>query len=165
MNERVKSFFVYAGKCITGALTVFIVGKLINYSDVAWCLISVMLVLSPDGRDSVPLALTRIKANFTGVAVGVFFLWVSMSNMWLISAGLLMTLALCYLMQLDTGIRSALAATIIIMLHEEGRNLWEAAFERIISVIAGCLLALAITFLFHNRFTRGEAGKGMHQEA
>jgi uncharacterized membrane protein YgaE (UPF0421/DUF939 family) len=165
MSDRVKSFLIYAAKCVAGTLTVFLFSRLTNYTDVAWCLISVMLVLSPDGKDSLPLAVTRIKANFTGVGVGVLCLLISPGNMWMMSAGLTVTLALCYLMKLDTGIRSALAATIIIVLHEEGRDLKEAAMERIISVIAGCLLALAITFLFHNRFTQDEPGKGLHQEA
>jgi uncharacterized membrane protein YgaE (UPF0421/DUF939 family) len=149
MSERLKSFLIYAAKCATGALVVFIISSLINYTDIGWCLISVMLVLSADGKDSVSLAFTRIKANAVGVSMGVLFLFIAATNMWVLSAALVATLGLCYVFKLDAGIRSALAATIIIMLHQEGRHIWDAALERIIAVLSGCVIALIITFIFH----------------
>ena len=153
MSERIKSLLVYSAKCATGSLVVFSIASLIHFTDIGWCLISVILVLSPDAKDSVSLAVTRIKANIVGAGVGVLCMLISQPNMWMISVALVITLSLCYLFKLDAGIRSALAATIIIMLHEEGRHLWDAAIERIISVLAGCLLALIITFLFHFKMT------------
>ena len=53
------------------------------------------------------------------------------------------------------GSRSALAAVAIIILHEPGPHLWDAAAERAAMVIAGCLLGLLITFVFHRRLTTG----------
>ena len=166
MNERVKSLLIYAAKCTTGTLVVFSIANLIHYTDIGWCLISVMLVLSADGKDSVTLAITRIKANILGGGIGLLCLLISPSNMFTISLGLSATLSLCYLFKLDTGIRSALAATIIIMLHQEGNHLWNSAAERIIAVLAGCSIALAITFIFHARFSKGtNPGNDHHQEA
>ena len=163
MNERIKSLLTYSAKCVTGTLIVFILSSLLNYKDLGWCLISVILVLSPDGKDSVPLAFTRIKANITGASVGVLCLLISPTNMWVLSIALTVTLALCYLFKLDAGVRSALAATIIIMLHEEGKHIWDTALERVISVLAGCLLGLIITFAFHFR-TKPEKSKNTSQE-
>ncbi len=151
MTERNKSLSIYAAKCITGTITVFILSSLLNYKDLAWALISVILVLSPDGKDSVSLAVTRIKANFVGAAVGIICLLIAPVNMWLMSLAVTIGLFLCYLFKLDTGARSALAATIIIMLHPEGQHVWDTALERVIAVLAGCLLALIITFIFHFR--------------
>ncbi|MBS1639863.1 MAG: FUSC family protein [Bacteroidetes bacterium] len=168
MNERVNSLLVYAAKCATGSLAVFILAALFNYHDIAWSLISVMLVLSADGKDSMQLALTRIKANIIGATVGVLSLLIVQPNMWLITLALCITVALCYLFKLDAGIRSALAATIIILLHEEGKHLWDTALERIIAVLAGCVLGLAITFVFHFRTKTGikkETTNTHHQEA
>ncbi len=71
--------------------------------------------------------------------------------MWLVCLAVTIALCLCYLFKLDTGARSALAATIIIMLHPEGQHVWDTALERVIAVLAGCLLALIITFVFHFR--------------
>ena len=84
--------------------------------------------------------------------------------MWILSAALVVTLSLCYLFKLDTGIRSALAATIIIMLHEEGRHLWDTAIERIIAVLAGCALGLLITFIFHFKKEPAISSANNHQQ-
>jgi len=165
MSERLKSLLVYAAKCVAGTLIVFIISRLINYTDIGWCLISVMLVLSPDGKDAVSLALTRIKANVLGASVGALCLLISPSNMWVMSLALVATLSLCYLFKLDAGIRSALAATIIILLHDGGKHLWDTAIERIILVLAGCVLALLITFAFHFSIKPGEKQTNNQQEA
>lgn len=164
ISDRIKSLLVYAAKCATGSLTVFIISSLIHYNDIGWCLISVMLVLSADGKDSVPLAITRIKANVAGAFVGVLSLLISPTNMWILSAALVVTLALCYLFKLDNGIRSALAATIIIMLHDKGKNVWDTSIERITAVLAGCALGLVITFIFHFRVTSKTSVTGSNQQ-
>ena len=155
---------VYAAKCVTGTLLIFILSSLLNYKDIGWCLISVILVLSPDGKDSVPLAFTRIKANIVGAGIGVLCLLISPTNMWILSVALTITLSFCYFFRLDAGARSALAATIIIMLHEEGKHVWDTALERIIAVLAGCALGLLITFIFHFNTRSGEKAKGNNHE-
>jgi len=164
MTDRVKSWLIYAGKVAAGAISVFTLSSYFQYADVGWCLISVMLVLSPDGKDSLTLAVTRIKANLVGAGVGVGFLLIAVPNMWLIAASLVVTLGICYLLKLDAGIRSALAATIIIMMHETGKHFWDTAFQRIIAVLAGCVLGLIITFVFHFKIKPEEKPVTTEQE-
>lgn len=164
MSERIRSLLIYAAKCVTATLIVFILSSFLHYKDIGWCLISVILVLSPDGKDSVPLAFTRIKANIVGASVGLLCLLISPTNMWILSAALAITLSLCYFFKFDTAMRSALAATIIIMLHEEGKHLWDTALERVIAVLAGCTLGLLITFTFHFK-AKADEKKGNHEEA
>ena len=149
MNERVESLLIYGAKCVTGTLVVFLLSSLLGYKDYGWALISVILVLSPDGKDTYTLAFTRIKANLVGASVGLMCLLLGPANMWIMSLGLAMTLSVCYLFKLDDGMRSAMAATIIILLHEEGKHVWDTALERVLAVLAGCVLGLLITFLFH----------------
>jgi uncharacterized membrane protein YgaE (UPF0421/DUF939 family) len=165
MSERIKSLLIYIGKCASATLVVFTLSLLLHYKDVAWCLISVILVLSPDGKDALPLAFTRIKANFVGASVGVLCLLISVANMWTLSVALAITLSFCYLLKFDAAVRSALAATIIIMLHEEGKHLWDTALERVIAVVAGCILGLLITFIFHFKEKIGESSLTNHDEA
>ncbi|HMD00925.1 MAG TPA: FUSC family protein [Ferruginibacter sp.] len=166
MNERLTSLLVYSAKCVAGCLAVFILASVTNFKDLSWSLISVMLVLSPDGRDSVNLALTRIKANVVGAAFGTLCLLIAATNMWMISISIVMTLSVCYFLKLDAGIRSAIAATIIIMLHEEGKHVWTTAVERIVAVLAGCVLGLIITFIFHFKNTSKQPVKAnAEQEA
>ncbi len=165
MSERIKSLLTYAAKCVTATLIVFSLSSLFNYKDIGWCLISVILVLSPDGKDSLSLAFTRIKANIVGASVGLLCLLVSSNNMWILSIALAITLCFCYLFKFDTAMRSALAATIIIMLHEEGKHLWDTALERVIAVLAGCALGLLITFAFHFNIKSNEKKANTHEEA
>ena len=148
-RNRINSIIIYSAKCICGALIVYALSSLINYKDISWCIISVILVLSPDGKDSVQLALTRIKANLVGAGVGVLCLLISATNVWILSIALSITITFCYLLKLDAGTRSALAATIIVMLHDEGKHIWDTAFERVSAVLIGCVLGLIITFVFH----------------
>jgi len=149
MTERLKSLLIYAAKVATGTIIVYTGSLLLHYKDIAWCLISVMLVMSPDGRESVPLSVTRIKANVVGACSGMLCLWIAPIDMWMMAFALITTLSFCYLFKLDSGIRSALAATIILMLHGEGKHVWDTAIERVIAVLAGCVVGLAITFIFH----------------
>lgn len=164
MSDRLKSLLVYAAKCVTGSLAVFAIASILHYGDIAWALISVMLVLSADGKDSLPLAITRIKANVVGAAVGALCLLVSPNNFWIMSVALVITLSLCYFLKLDAGIRSSLAATIIIMLYPEGAHIWDTAIERIIAVLAGCLIGLIVTFIFHFKATSKFKISGNSQE-
>src|SRR4051812_3451909 len=99
MSDRMKSLLVYIGKCVTGVILVFIISKYSGYKDISWCLISVILVLSPDGKEAIPLAVTRIKANVVGAGTGALCLLIASSNLWIISLAVAITLSLCYLLK------------------------------------------------------------------
>lgn len=165
MPERVKTVLIYAGKCMTATLVVFLLSAALDYKDMAWCLISVILVLSPDGKEAFPLAFTRIKANLVGASVGVLCLLIAAPNMWILAFALAVTLSLCYLFRFDAAARSALAATIIVMLHDTGKHLWDTALERVIAVVAGCTLGLIITVAFHFKEKTFDKKTDNHAEA
>jgi len=150
---NIKRLLIYMAKCVAGTLLVFLLAWLLNYKDYIWCLISVMLVLSPEGSDAVPLAMSRIKANLVGAFAGLLLLIVHPPMIIMVGGAVAVTVVLCTLLQLEASARSALAATIIVTLHEAGRHIWDTALERIIAVLAGCLLGLLVTFIFHSRFT------------
>ncbi len=152
-------------KCVAGALVVFLLASLLHYKDYIWCMISVMLVLSPDGTDAVVLAVSRIKANLVGAGAGLLMLIIHPATEVMVCGGIAITAAACMLLKLEASARSALAATIIVTLHEAGRYVWDTALERIIAVLAGCLLGLLITFLFHSRFTTHPAETPVQHEA
>lgn len=141
MKIRPKTLLLYIVKCVAGVLLVVGIAHLIHYSDYAWCLISVMLVLSPDSKEAIPLALTRMKANLTGSAASVLCLLVCPPNF----------ITLCYAFNIMASSRSALAAVIIVMAHSSGLPVWDVALERVVSVLAGCLLGAAITYVFHKK--------------
>ncbi len=151
MNPTIKSLILYAAKCITGAALVIGLGEVIQYHDVAWCLISVVLVLSPDSKEAIPLAVSRIKANLTGGSASLLCLLLGPPSLLTVGLAMAVTIALCQLFQVMPSSRTALAAVIIVMLHGPGSHIWDAALERISAVVVGCILGLLITFLFHQR--------------
>ncbi|PUZ20115.1 Fusaric acid resistance protein-like [Chitinophaga costaii] len=143
---------IYMAKCVTGVVIVYLLSYLMHYNDKIWCLISVLLVLSPDGNDAMQLALSRIKANAVGVSVGFLVLWVCASNVYSMMIGVAVTTLACSLLKLEAATRSALAATIIILTHEAGHHIWDTTVERFMAVMIGCLLGMLITVVFHSKY-------------
>ncbi len=157
LSARNKTLAIYAAKCVTGIFLCFpIFIFLHDWVDYTWSLISVMLVLSPEGKDAVDLALTRIKANFVGAGTGLLILLLQIPIPWNLAAGAIISLFICDRLKLNAGARSTLAAMIIILLHHEGTmagtHLWDSALSRIVAVVSGCLLGLLITYVFHSIF-------------
>ncbi|ATL48390.1 hypothetical protein COR50_15140 [Chitinophaga caeni] len=151
-KERVKRILVYASKCTVGALIVVLLSKSLHYEDYIWCLISVMLVLSPDGSDAMSLAITRIKANIVGAISGLSMLYLHQDKIIMLCFAIIITVALCNLLKLEVATRTALAATIIVMTHPTGPHVYDASVERVLSVLVGCSIGLLITFAFHNKY-------------
>jgi len=151
MDISLKSLMLYCAKCVVGVLLVFGIAHVVNYTDIGWCLISIVLVLSPDSREAIPLAMTRMKANMTGGVASFCCLLLGSPEVFTLSLAFVLTIALCSVFKVMTGARSALAAAIIVILHGTGNPVWAPALERVLSVIVGCLLGLLITFVFHRR--------------
>jgi len=151
MNSDPKSLLLYMAKCITAVAIVFLVARWLEYQEIIWPLVSAILVLTPDSQEAVPLAAVRIGANLIASGVSLLFMLLGPANAFTLSIALSLTIALCAVLRLMAGSRSALAAVVIIMLHEPGTHPWDAAVKRAAFVIVGCLLGLAITFVFHRR--------------
>lgn len=157
LSVRNKTLAIYAAKCVAGIFLCFpIFIFLSEWVDYTWSLISVILVLSPEGKDALDLALTRIKANFVGAGTGILILLLHIPSPWNLAAGAIISLFICDRLKLNAGARSTLAAMIIILLHQEGTfagpHLWDSALSRIVAVVSGCLLGLLITYVFHSIF-------------
>ncbi len=168
MNDRLKSFITYSAKCITGAVIVLSVSHLfpkLTYADTIWCLFSVLLVLSPDGKDSISLAFNRIKANLMGATIGFVFitLFPHHITLWIISFALLVTLAAGYLLKWETAIRPALVAVVIIIMPQNAMPSVNTPIARVISVAVGCLLGIAITYVYHFRQNQNQVEKEEEQ--
>lgn len=159
-----KRLMVYTAKCVTGVVVSFLLARILNYNDFIWCLISIILVLSPDGKDAVPLAVNRMKANVVGAFAGLLMLSLHPPTLIMVTGGVIITIVVCYLTNLENPTRTALAATIIVTLHEGGRHIWDVALERVIAVLAGCVLGMLITYLFHSRFITGPSEISLKQE-
>lgn len=159
LSPRNKTLAIYAAKCVVGILLCFPIYIFLNqWVDYTWSLISVVLVLSPEGKDALDLALTRIKANFVGAGTGVSILLLQIPSPLNLAVGAIISLFICDRLKLNAGARSTLAAMIIILLHQQDNlqhanaHLWDSALSRIIAVVSGCILGLLITYVFHSIF-------------
>jgi uncharacterized membrane protein YgaE (UPF0421/DUF939 family) len=159
MEPIPRPIWIYALKCVLAAAICFSLAWLLNSADFIWFLISVMLVLSPDSQDALPLALTRIKANAIGAAASLIFLFLGLPQAVGVCAALAVAVLLCHLLKAMAGSRSALAAVIILMLHGPGAHVWDAALGRLLSVAAGCLSGFLITLAFHRVLGVVEGGE------
>ena len=154
MNAENKNLYLYILKCLTAVSIIYIVAKYINYHDFAWCMISATLVLTPDNTEAIPLAMTRIKANLIGGVASIICIFMHLPIPATIILAILITILSCNFLKLMTGSRAAIAAVIIIILHGEEYdhpNFWVITFERLGSVIAGCIIALIVTVVFHRK--------------
>jgi uncharacterized membrane protein YgaE (UPF0421/DUF939 family) len=157
---RNRDFIIYVVKCLIGALFCYFLYKLFPQHQLNWSIISVLLVLSPDHKDSVNLAVSRIKANIIGASVGLCAFLIHPSNAIVLACAIVATIFICYFLKLAAPARSALAALIIVLIPQEKLNTEIAALERMICVILGCAVGLIITYAFAIGESKKTVGKG-----
>ena len=95
------------------------------------------------------LAFDRMKANTLGGMVGLALYFIPIPGLILICAGVTVTILLASLFKLETSLRSALAALVIVFLNEEHSKKWDVALQRVSCVLIGCFVALGITLCFN----------------
>ncbi len=118
MNKKVTIVIIYLLKCVLGILIAYEVTNILQLKDIAtWCLLSTLLVLAPDTKDSYKLAVMRIKANLVGAGVGLLILTVYTSGIVWVVIGVVIAITICYLLKIEAGARSAAVAIIIILIH------------------------------------------------
>jgi uncharacterized membrane protein YgaE (UPF0421/DUF939 family) len=152
LGKRYKNLAIYIAKCVAGVFLSYALTIRMGHIDYTWCIISVLLVLSPEGKDALDLALTRIAANLVGAGTGIGLLLLDLPNPHNIGIGAVVSLFLCDLFRLNSGAKSTLAAMIIICLHKEGAHVWDSSLDRVLAVGLGCILGLVITYVFHSLF-------------
>jgi len=70
-----------------------------------------------------------------------------MSYLLMLCVGVVMTICIGIAFKVTHTLRSALAALVIVTIQEELEKHWYIALERVICVVAGCLVALMVTML------------------
>ncbi|MFR0778886.1 MAG: FUSC family protein [Zhenhengia sp.] len=141
-------FMIYVLKCLLGLALCYFFYWLFPQYRFYWSIVSVLLVISPDDLDCKKLPIARMKANIAGSLVGLILFITHPPNLLMMSIGVVTTILICYIIQLGTATRSALAALIIVLVQQLNDHSLISAFERMVSVVLGCLVALFITYLF-----------------
>ncbi|MBU3812381.1 MAG: FUSC family protein [Candidatus Niameybacter stercoravium] len=141
-------FMIYVLKCLLGLALCYFFYWLFPQYRFYWSIVSVLLVISPDDLDCKKLPIARMKANIVGSLVGLILFIIHPPNLLMMSIGVVTTILICYMIQLGTTTRSALAALIIVLVQQLNDHSLISAFERMVSVVLGCLVALFVTYLF-----------------
>jgi len=150
MKAAQKSILLYIAKCVTGVVVLFGLAAFVpRHVDLSWIIISMLLVLSPDNKEAIPLAIIRVKANLIASVSSILLLAVCPIPLIAICVAICITIVGCHMFKLMDGSRAALAAVIIISMHAPGQHLWTTAFERMLSVVLGCAFAMVLSFVFH----------------
>lgn len=143
-----KAFLFYMLKCLLGAGICYSLFILFPSMPFYWSIVSVLLVLAPADEEAMRFALDRMKANIIGATIGllVFVLFsVSFISMMI---GILLTIAVCTLINSGPAVRTALAALVIVLVQEGEQNNWLSAFSRMFCVCLGCFVAISLISLF-----------------
>jgi uncharacterized membrane protein YgaE (UPF0421/DUF939 family) len=142
--------FIYILECMIGLCITYTLYKCFPQHQFYWSMISAVLVIAPDGKGSNQLAFDRMKANVLGSSIGLLLFLIHQPNLFLISIAVMLTIIIGTFLKLNTALRSALAAVVIVMIHEEGQHsTWHIAIERMGCVIIGCIIGLLITLAFN----------------
>ena len=138
---------IYTIRCFIG----FYIGYLLflkfpNY-EILWTLISIMLVISPEGKNSKKLSIERFKSNLVGSIVGLVCLEIHPSpDFYICLLGVFLTIMTCYLFKILNMARVALVALIIILVQPHTAASVEATpLFRCLAVTLGCVIGLTIT--------------------
>ncbi|MDB4900762.1 MAG: hypothetical protein JWQ63_43 [Mucilaginibacter sp.] len=144
-NRRV---YIYILECIVGLSICYTLYKNFPQHQFYWSMISAVLVIAPDGKDSDRLAFDRMKANILGSLIGLLLFLIHQPNLFLICIAVILTILIGTFFKLNNALRSALSALVIVMIHEEEKSsTWHIAIERMGCVMLGCIVGLLITLI------------------
>jgi uncharacterized membrane protein YgaE (UPF0421/DUF939 family) len=142
-------FYEYIAKCLVGVTLGYLLMQTFprQSGEYYWLLISILLSITHDNNSKV--ALDRMRGNIVGSLVGlVMYLLHSPPNLLTICVGVVATIVLCFNMDLVGVCRIALVGFIIVMIYEGTHSSWTGAIYRMVGVVLGCLIGLAINYLF-----------------
>ena len=145
---RSRALQLYVLKCLLGTLICHRFYVWLPGHQLYWSIVSVLLVLAPEHRDSVQFSLSRSGANAIGAAVGLAFFLAPLPEAVALCLGVVATILVCQTLALGGAVRSALAALVIVFIQQSETRDWTIALERVGSVWLGCFVALALTLAF-----------------
>ena len=134
-TNKIRAFFfspivIYIMRCIIGFSIGYFLLKSFPGFDFFWALLSILLVISPEGKDSKKLSMERVKANFIGALSGIIVFSLPIEMYFKILIGITAAALICKLFNLLNVSRSAIVAIIIVLLErpDEGRNIGSVEF-------------------------------------
>jgi uncharacterized membrane protein YgaE (UPF0421/DUF939 family) len=148
VKSKQVDLLLYIVKCLLGTAIGFYLYRW--YPTVgSWSLISIILVLAPDRKDALSLAINRIKANLVGAVIGLTLFYIHPINLLMICIGIALAIIISELLSIQVATRTAAVSVLIITMHEPGKYFWDVALQRAGGVVSGCVIGVLITYIFH----------------
>lgn len=142
-----SQFIIYTVRCLLGFLIGYFLMMRFPKFELFWLLLSIILVISPEGKDSQKLTIERVRSNFIGSIVGLLCHLIYSTNLYVLIGGIIATVIICYLFKVMNMSRVAIVAFLIVMLQSHSLDESIAPIFRFLTVAGGCFIGLAITIL------------------
>ncbi|MHA6698126.1 FUSC family protein [Chryseobacterium sp. A301] len=142
-NFLFSSISIYIYRCVLGFTLGYYLMELVPEFDLFWALLSIMLVISPEGKDAPRLTTDRVKANLVGALSGFVVVFLPFELFWKTLIGIVVAALLSNAFKLSSVSRTAIVAVIIIVLEKPDEG-YIASIERFLSVAGGCLIGLFV---------------------
>ena len=141
-----KPEWLYVLKCTLGAAICYWLYTMFPQYPLFWSIISVVLVVSPENDTKLPYL--RMEGNVLGSMVGLLVFFLPFPTLVLLCLGISITVIAGLLLQLKMSIRTAAAASIIVLFQEKSEHSWSVALQRVGCVLVGCVVGFIITIVF-----------------
>ena len=135
-------------------LTAVVTGLLARWLGLSalWAIISAILVLQPDPVATRRNSVTRFAATLIGGAASVGAVAIGLEGTLAFLVALVVTCTVCAALALEEGLRAGCICTAVLLVHSGGGPVAQAdelrfAIARILSVIAGAVVALGVSYL------------------
>jgi uncharacterized membrane protein YgaE (UPF0421/DUF939 family) len=144
---------LYAGQAVVCVVILKWVYAHAHWHSVMWAMISAILALQPGLSQSMVTSIIRIIANTVGAVVALAVSQIPFKPELKLIVALVIVVFGCELLRLETALRTACVAAIIVLSTSEG-HFFESSTERCTATIVGCLMALVIQLLTDMTWSR-----------
>lgn len=141
-----SQLIIYILRCVIGFLIGYEIMTAYPEHDLFWVLLSIILVISPEGKDSRRLTNDRVKSNLIGSMVGLCCVFINHEpTISLITVGIVATCIICYVLKVMNMARVAIVALLIVLLQPHLSNIELTPIFRAGTVVLGCFIGFSIT--------------------
>ena len=143
-----SQLIIYTIRCLLGFLIGYHLMIKFPEFELFWLLLSIVFVISPEGKDSRRLTIERVRSNFIGSSVGLVCLQISdVLNTGIMVLGIVLTSVICYLFKVMNMARVAIVTLLIILLQPHLSDIELTPLLRFATVFIGCIIGLTITVI------------------
>jgi uncharacterized membrane protein YgaE (UPF0421/DUF939 family) len=83
-----------------------------------------------------------------GSVIGLIVFFIPLPTIFLLYIGITLTIFTGLFLKLTASVRTAVAATVIVLFQETAAHRWDVALQRVGCVLVGCAVGFIITIVF-----------------